>query len=253
MDRRIQTALRLLAAVGAIAAPALFAQMAVAQNAQAQGSTQAQLATALPLAPYASMDRSASYGGRQVYDRYGGGTIHPRVQAPLSASTYTGPRLAWAGKIDAAPAQGQTKPYGQAYAPARPSAQAAAHGWTFVPPIGASSPPSPQAAVTAQAPGPAPVPTSIYDPVPPAPQASYPVQAAQAATTAPVQARAASDGARRYSVHREFGQEPDPIPIPPQFFGATADLTQPETAEPQRRSVGADGKSRNVLQPTDGQ
>ena len=32
---------------------------------------------------------------------------------------------------------------------------------------------------------------------------------------------------RFYSVHRQYGLQPDPPPIPPQFFAATADLSEP--------------------------
>lgn len=36
---------------------------------------------------------------------------------------------------------------------------------------------------------------------------------------------------RLYSLHREYGMTPDPAPIPPVFFGATADLSAPETPD----------------------
>ncbi len=282
-----------MAALGAVSAPALFAQMALAQTAQGQS---------LPPPPYASMQVPAyapaqgsvrnqayaapvyrgvqAYGGPQGYDRYGGGGSHPRVSTTAMSVApppvaYQGPRLGWSGKAEAPPVQPQPRfqarptyaqpvqveaayappapvagarsvqPYPGAAAPVRapyPAArggqvaaagvqQPAPQGWSYLTPTGA----------------PAAQPTSIYDPPPPARASAAP---------APIVQMAAANGqetVRHYSLHREFGMEPDPIPLAPQFFGNTADLSQPETPEPQRRTVTADGKSHNALQPTDGQ
>jgi hypothetical protein len=46
---------------------------------------------------------------------------------------------------------------------------------------------------------------------------------------------AGGQGPRFYSVHRDYGIEPDPIPLAPQFFGPTADLTEAAPA-PLRRT-----------------
>lgn len=57
-----------------------------------------------------------------------------------------------------------------------------------------------------------------------APAVTLPAPGANGATAART-----PDGVRRYSVHREYGMEPDPLPVPPQFFAATPDLSAPET------------------------
>jgi hypothetical protein len=43
-------------------------------------------------------------------------------------------------------------------------------------------------------------------------------------------AAARAGGPRFYSVHRDYGLEPDPIPLAPQVFGPTADLSAPALA-----------------------
>lgn len=40
-------------------------------------------------------------------------------------------------------------------------------------------------------------------------------------------AAAAPSSVRYYTMHRDYHLQPDPIPVPPQFFGPTADLSQP--------------------------
>ncbi len=52
-------------------------------------------------------------------------------------------------------------------------------------------------------------------------------------------AQAADQGVRFYSLHRQYGVTPDPAPIPPQFFAATADLGEP--AGPMSRTVAGAG------------
>jgi len=243
VDRRILTALRLMAALGAIAAPALVALAVMTQSAEAQ------TASDLPRAPYASSSAPATYGGAQSYDRYGGGGAHPVVRPATQAPAYAGPRLSWSGKTDIALPAPRTPAYAAARyvapppapisapIPASSAAEAPApNGWRYMPPIGPTAA-GPTPVATAQ-------PATIYDPAPPQ---------APAAAQIPVDGGVAGSTARRYSLHREYGLTPDPIPLPPQFFGATADLTQSESPEPQRRTTGADGKSRNALQPTDGQ
>jgi hypothetical protein len=241
---------------------------------QAQPPYPAPAGRALPPPPYAR-DGEARAGSTvrypAAYDRYGGGTAHrsaqlrptyaadrnrPPMEAPSAA--YTGPRLNWSGKTAAAPAPQRPAVYAQytntpqarepvrAYAPPPPDAQSAAPpaptGWRYLPPIGAApTEPATQAAASAR-----PAPRSIYDTPPPA-AAPAPVPMQQTSAVA------APNMARHYSVHREYGQAPDPIPLPPQFFGATADLTQPETGEPARRTVTGNGKSHNALQSTEGQ
>jgi hypothetical protein len=58
---------------------------------------------------------------------------------------------------------------------------------------------------------------------------------------------------RFYSVHRDFGLTPDPAPIPPQFFGATADLSEPagpEATPAQTTGKGASAARARALTDT---
>lgn len=265
--------------------PPPYASMQAPAYAPAPGRAQAYDARTVSQPLYRGVQ---AYGGPQGYDRYGGGGSHPRVgvASPMAPTpvAYQGPRLGWSGKAETAPAQPQVQarsaylqpgqaeaayvppapasraraaqPYPGAAAPVRApyaayrgmqaggqtgtqlAQQPAPRGWTYMAP--AAQQPVPQQ--------PAAQPTSIYDPAPP--------PAAPATPAPPVQVASAAGGqetVHHYSLHREFGMAPDPIPLAPQFFGATADLSQPETPEPMRRTVTADGKSHNALQPTDGQ
>jgi hypothetical protein len=45
--------------------------------------------------------------------------------------------------------------------------------------------------------------------------------------------QAADSSVRFYSLHRQYGVTPDPAPIPPQFFAATADLSEPAGPSPR--------------------
>lgn len=51
------------------------------------------------------------------------------------------------------------------------------------------------------------------------------------------------EGARRYSVHRQYGLEPDPVAVPPQFFAPGADMSAPETAPAMARMGPAASKA----------
>ena len=84
------------------------------------------------------------------------------------------------------------------------------------------------------------LPTSIYAaPTPPSPPAQAPVQAlAQAGPPA----AGAYPSPRYYSLHRPYGQTPDPVPLSPQFFsGGQADLAEPPPP-PARRVTTASGQ-----------
>ena len=239
MGRSIRIALRLMMALGSVAAPAVVAQMLVVQGAHAQSQP-----PTLPPPPYAANQRTPlADGGPQTYDRYGGGGSHARVQAPgasIQHAAYAGPRLGWSGKTDTAQPQ-QPRPYARYAVQAQQPQPPAPAGWTYVNPIGAR-PVEPAA------------PTSIYD-APPAP-------VAQMASATP-----GAGGTRHYSLHSEFGGRPDPIPtpgslpagtaaapLPASFFGGgSPDLSQPETPEPARKVASANGKSRNAIQPEGGQ
>ena len=266
----IRIALRLMAALGAVAAPALAAQVVIVQSAHAQPSQQ----PALPPPPYAASAgaQPAAYGGPQAYDRYGGGTTHARVQ-PVNTATpaYSGPRLGWSGKTEVGasnyhptpryagpspsrggraatlsyslPQRGEGGPEGTGWGATQPPAP---QGWTYVPPIGAR-PVEPQPPAQA---------ATIYDPPPPL---AAPVRQVASAGPAP-------GAPRHYSMHREYGIEPDPIPppgtgvaqaaadpLPAAFFAASPDLSQPETPEPSRKVPASGGKTRNAVQPEGGQ
>jgi hypothetical protein len=87
-------------------------------------------------------------------------------------------------------------------------------------------------------------PASIYD----APQQPY-----RQAQATPAQSTAANgqSGPRFYSLHREYGIQPDPIPLPPQFFGPTADLSA-SVAEPlAKRTTTVNGQTKTVNVPDD--
>lgn len=82
------------------------------------------------------------------------------------------------------------------------------------------------------------LPTSIYDPAPAKPAAA----ATPAPTRQPVRALAqaaapASSGyptARFYSLHRAYGETPDPVPLGPQFFASSSpDLAAPPPPSPR--------------------
>ncbi len=217
--------------------------------------------TTLPPPPYASAVGGADprpLGGPQVYDRYGGGRVHPMLARTASAPgvpAYTGPRMAWSGKIAEAQAPAPVAragwvPSGWTAVPARAPydrAAPAARARLQYPSMGnapAQSGPAPRWQ-QAQAIAPAPAPTSIY---------SAPLDAAPAMPPAPTRlasaAQASGNGPRLYSLHRDYGMEPDPIPIAPQFFGPTADLTTPETPEVGRRLTTKSGAPRPAVADT---
>lgn len=140
-------------------------------------------------------------------DRYGPRQAAEPVAATTSATArpYAGSMLGWSGK-SAAPAP-------QAAQPSAPVRPALMPGGLY-----RSAPPPPQAPVVAAPPAPAgyasAAPTSLYsrpatqtpvDRLPPPPSATT----AQGGLYA-------SSGPRFYSVHRPYGETPDPIPATPQ-------------------------------------
>ncbi|MFZ5670121.1 MAG: hypothetical protein ACOY4K_11550 [Pseudomonadota bacterium] len=150
-------------------------------------------------------------GAQAAEDRYG-----PRdpAAAPTAGRPWSGTMLDWRGKSPAPTPPAATPP-----APSRP---ALTPGGLYQP--GRTPPPPPgfvasgyglAPAPTPAAATPPPEPRSLYDrPSPlrtppaalPAPPAAAPVPGGPAAAGAPV---------RFYSLHREFGPAPDPIPAPP--------------------------------------
>ena len=208
---------------------------------------------------------------------------YPAPYASRTAPAYTGPRLAWNGKTVVAPQDGGPTPFRStaarsAYqpAPGAPRARLQYPSMAMAEPVSQIAPravqPSvepvatPDAApayappVYAPQPRQAAAPTSIYDSAPPtvssgAPSSVTSVNAAARDTPVmpgpPVRTAQATsgDGPRLYSLHRDYGMEPDPIPLAPQFFGPTADLTTPETPEVGHRTTTSTGAVRNA--PTD--
>jgi hypothetical protein len=216
-------------------------------------------AAPLPPPPYAvdqaqyAPDQAIS-GAAPAFDRYGGGASHPMsppptpqyafapqgqpmASAPVQSTQRT---LGWAGKvqpasvrsaqvqtasIDGAPAAGWRRQAANSgpstYAPAesaqaqRASSEDSGSGWRAMPP---------------------PVRRTIYDP----PQTDAARQPAYA------QAQQTPSGPHFYSVHRDYGIQPDAIPIPPQFFGPTADLSAPPSDPTLRRVTNAAGQTRTV-------
>jgi hypothetical protein len=147
--------------------------------------------------------------------------------------------LTWPGKVE--PPQG-----GRARGPA--ARTPTAHSFSGMAPRSADARPQAVAApppadrriwdpTTGQVPAPqaAALPTNIYTPAPPRMAAAAPVQPAQPRTVV----QAANDTSdyqptHFYSLHRQYGQTPDPIPLDAQFFaGSSPDLAQPPPPVPR--------------------
>ena len=131
--------------------------------------------------------------------------------------------LSWPGKVSEAPRarQGARR---RIWNPEPPAPQAAAPRFAA---------PTPETRPLAS------LPTSIYAPPPTAAPQPAPIRQAQAQPSRPAmtQANSPSDGDYQpphfYSLYRQYGQTPDPIPLGPQFFAAsTPDLAQPPPAVP---------------------
>lgn len=180
----------------------------------------------------------------------------PRQAAPAAAPPRTAAAFA-AVPADIAPPSRRT------IAPAPTRATFASAPADPVQGYGAAGPPGPSAlpppnrpwyqrypeAAVAQAPPPGSgvgaslTPGTPAAPPPAAPLGAYAAPAAGAAPVRSASLTPATGGARYYSVHKPYGYTPDPAPIPPQFFGPTADLSAPETAEPARATLTANAVS----------
>ena len=209
-------------------APPTPARTYAPQDSAPRGYVPSAYPTAASASPYAQRLYPGSTAARQPY----------APPAPM--------RQAYADRPAAAyPAQPR------AYAPpAYAAAQAPSPGgWR---PVFADAParapvqqgPAEPAPTLSGAPAGAALPTSIYTP------ASTPeMTPAQRAAAAPPPLRTASAAqrygydpsqghqVRLYSVHRQFGLQPDAAPIPPQFFTATADLSEPPGPLPTDRTT----------------
>ena len=163
----------------------------------------------------------------------------PEAYAPHAYAAYTpvtpAPQ-AWGGRSYAGVRPDPVPPGYTAPQPASPRGQ---DGWRPVP--GRAAPPEASAPALAGAPQPAALPTSIYT------SASAPsvrgVSADRRYGYDPTQ----DHSVRFYSVHRPFGLQPDPAPIPPQFFTATADLSQPQGPLPSERTTTSSGGTTHTV------
>jgi hypothetical protein len=177
-------------------------------------------------------------------DRYGG-----RARAPISSyGVQPGDRmLNWPGKVEiAAPTQpvAPAQAYSAAaYGPTTPYVPAGSPGPSVVPTHGAqpSSGSAPRPVTMA---GLAPV-ASTAGTFPPPPQAAVQTQIATQSLP-PAPDRGGESHVRLYSLHRDYGLEPDAVPLPPSAFTVTADLAgqdqsaatpQPSPKTPQGRTA----------------
>jgi hypothetical protein len=210
-------------------------------------ATSATMTAAQTLAPppyQTSAEQGAPTAGPQAMDRYGGGARHPIIQPapdrPQNGGQYGAPTrlLGWAGKAQTQAAAQQI---------AQPASQARLdmpRQWSAQPQRAARTANPTNASVSQPAAQPS-APTSIYDMPPPSQRPAYQQAADQRPTQQP-------GGPRFYSVHRDYGIQPDAIPIPPQFFGATADLSAPSTDPLVKRTTTVNGQTRTVaVQPED--
>lgn len=164
---------------------------------------------------------ASAAGSAQAGDRYGSTVAAPRDATVAVAAPYSGPLLNWSGK--AAPAVPQTPMtaiappvmtpgglYRPAFAPQAPTPQAP----MVQAPVAQTPPTQPAPAYASAWTPPAAAPQSLYSR--PAPVAAP--AAALAPPPGPVPALGglyATNAPRFYSVHRPYGETPDPIPMPP--------------------------------------
>ncbi len=194
----------------------------------------------------------ASYGAASPYRRYAG-------IAPAAYAQPTGPTAPAAyapGPAPVSPAYGLRPQAEPAPRYARsPAPGASQDSWR---PVFAGGPSS-SAPQLAGAPAAQPPLRSSYAAAPAsfAPPSSSAVGASRFAGLPPPRGSAAqrygyagggdSHAVRFYSVHRPFGLQPDPAPIPPQFFTNTADLAAPPEPLPtERTGLTTSGSSHSV-------
>lgn len=146
-----------------------------------------------------------------------------------TGATYAGRALGWSGKREIVAPQAQAapqaaQPFWARQAPQPPQAPVARTA--YQPPAAPYAPPAPSA----------PLPQSIYDA--PAPRAApVPVTYSAPAQPAP-QFRDGQIGARTYSVGRQFGMAPDPIPAagPPRMVLIAPPASAPSDEDRPRDS-----------------
>lgn len=162
--------------------------------------------------------------------------------APATARSVGLRTLSWPGKTAIAqPAAPQP-----AYAPVAPRPMTRSLPAPVAPQVPAMTygPPPPYPVAP-------PLPTSIYAPPPPAAASIAPIPPTPPAPPAAPKVKAlamasrmdpdAPASPRLYSVHRQYGETPDPIPLTPQFFESSSqDLAAPPppVARPQTTATG---------------
>ena len=165
------------------------------------------------------------------------GPAPERIAKPMNGrapgytgQAYTGRSLGWSGKREmvapASQAAAQTQPWWARSAPQAPQPQQAPQARpAFQPQAPVYAPQAPQARE---------LPQSIYDapPAPVAPVAQAPVYQPQQQATLPN----GQVGARSYSVGRQFGMAPDPIPAagPPRMVLIAPPASAPEEDDKPR-------------------
>jgi hypothetical protein len=233
---------------------------------------------AAPNSGYQSLDRYGGGGHRDDNRQAQAGQGLDRQGEAPAASPAPGRYIGWSGKVEAQAEAGQAAPQTGGWAAMTrrwddptlaQTRQAAASAASYQPapyrvaaaPANPSSsslwrPISRQDLARAQ---PRPAPTSIYDPPPPTAATqtdpAYPpppvrmAQNTQGQNTQGqnTQGQAPSSGPRFYSLHRDYGLQPDAIPLPPQFFGPTADLSAPPADPTVKRVTNASGQTHNVV------
>ncbi|MHB8286291.1 MAG: hypothetical protein ACYDD1_16680 [Caulobacteraceae bacterium] len=174
-------------------------------------------------------------------------TLRPAFTVPRSTSPQ--PRPLQVASAAIAPSQPS---YAARYVPPADEAPAPSPHYGLVQAVPAA--PAQAARATAPAPRAAP---SIYDDALARPDTARAQTAAASSTpAAPIAAdpdhpgwapprrpwsQTGDTGVRFYSLHRQYGVKPDPAPIPPQFFAATADLGDP--AGPMTRTISGAGST----------
>ena len=217
--------MRLIIFLAAIAVLFSLSDGALAQSAFAASVAAAPMSDQAGPSAQAAGLRMLSWPGKTVQ------APRPRLAAPAAPVAAPSHRI-WNPEAVAQPA----------LAPMRAAPPAAAVQRTAALPssIYAPAPPSPPAPAAA--------------PQPPAPTPPPVMQQARAAARPMTQANSPSDGDYQpphfYSLYREYGQSPDPIPLNPQFFAAsTPDLAQPPPPVPHTVTT-ASGRVVQAVPPS---
>ena len=215
---------------------------------------------------------AATASAAEAADRYGASNTPPQPQSQVpgaparQGSAPPAPHmLSWSGKTQ--PSEPAPPPVRQADARPQPMALPPPRGaWTRPGPGTPPGSPGPAAAYQPQryagptntpAPQAAP-PTGLYGSGQTPTESQYQPRAQVPAPQQPAQNTAYNGGARFYSVHREYGVSPDPIPAPlaqPFFNGQQADLAEPpppvdpRTPAQQRAASSAAGNGVATARP----